>query len=448
MSWSSLQKNTNTSKMLVFLFLVGLLSLTFLVFNVKQVSAASVQPTSSSTSNWTTTTIQLNWTKGVGGDEMFFAVASSTDNLTFTFATTTIPSTTLNYTFTGLATNTRYYFLVAAVSSTNQATSTAATSTETYTLANIPGTPTVGTPTVSALPITINIAGNPAASTTYSIYNTTTARYLDSAGADTTTPVWQTTSTWGASFAATGLTANTSYQFAVTARNGANTTTATSSLSAAKYTLTNAPSSASVSAGANSLSFSWTGDSTAYYVEDLTAGTNSTWITDTSFSVGGLSCGTTHNFRVKGRNAESTETDWASASGSTSVCGNAIPVNITPSSGASPALPATPAVPGLSPAVPATPATPASGAGSSVSLPPTASPVAVFVHTLRLGSRGAEVRALQQKLRELGYFKHPINTGFFGGVTKAAVVAFQKAYGLKPFPGHVGPATRAALNNL
>ena len=641
-----MQEKTNTTKLLVFVFLVGLLSLTFLVFNVKQVSAASVQPTSSSTSNWTTTTIQLNWTKGAGGDEMFFAVASSTDNITFQFATTTIPSTTLSYTFTGLATNTRYYFLVAAVSSTNQATSTAATSTETYTLANIPDIPTIGTATITTLPITINATGNPVVSTTYAIYNTTTLNYLDAAGASTASPVWQNTSTWGASFAAIGLATNTLYQFAVIARNGANTTTvtstqsaakytlaaqpntpntntttitavsitinetgnsagttytifntstgnfldaagastsspvwqttstwgagfaatglatntvygfvitarngdntlavtstqsvarytlaaqpnamtigtpttstlpitinvtgnsagttyslynttslnyldsagattstpvwqttstwgssfavtglsinavyqfvvvarngsntttATSTASAAKYTLVDVPTSTTVTGGANGLTFSWVAsNATAFYAEDTTAGSNSTWITGTSFSPGSLSCGTTHSFRVKARNGDSTETAFADAvSGSTNSCGSGIAVNVGSGGGASvtPAVPATPAVPGVSPAVPATPA--------SVSLPSTASPVAVFVKTLGVGSKGAEVKQLQQTLRELGFFKHPTNTGLFGPATRAAVVAFQKAQGFKTAPGTVGPATRAALN--
>jgi peptidoglycan hydrolase-like protein with peptidoglycan-binding domain len=80
-------------------------------------------------------------------------------------------------------------------------------------------------------------------------------------------------------------------------------------------------------------------------------------------------------------------------------------------------------------------------------LPSTASPVAVFVHTLGAGSKGAEVKALQAKLRELGFFKHPTNTGLFAAVTKAALVAFQKAEGLKA-SGSVDSATRDALNGV
>lgn len=448
MSLSSLQKKMTTTKSLLFVFLVGLLSLTFFVFNAKQVSAASVTPITTSTSNWTTTTIQYNWVKGVGGDEMFFAVASSSDGVTFHFATTTLSSTTLSYTFTGLATNTGYYFLVAAVSSTNQATSTAASSSLIYTLAADSIAPTVASPATSSIYLTLVLGTNPD-TTQFSIFNTTTRQFIGltgtATGAATSSVDWRAASTWnpGGGLQITGLTPNTSYQFVVTARNGSNTTTATSTESVAQYTLTNAPTSAGVTGGANGLTFSWTGDSTAYYAEDITAGTNSTWTTATSLSTGSLNCGTSHSFRVKGRNAESTETAWSdTGSGTTSACGTAIFVN-NASSGGIPAIPATHAVPGVSPAVPATPATPA-----LVSLPASASPVAVFVHTLKVGSRSNEVKLLQAKLRELGYFIYPTNTGYFGRVTKAAVVAFQKAYGLKPFPGHVGPATRAALNNL
>lgn len=424
--------------------IIAILSLAFVAgvfLKTQSVSAASATPITTSTSNWTTTTIRYNWVKGADGDEMYFTLDQSTNGTTFTNVTSTIPSTTLNYTFTGLATNTQYWFRVASVSSTFVATSTYATSTGDYTLANTPGTPTIGTPTITTLPITIAVAGNPT-STTYSVYNTTTQNYLDSEGFATTTPIWQTTSTWGGGdgLAARGLTANTLYQFVVIARNGANTTTATSTISVANYTLANAPTSAGVASAANSLSFSWTGDSTAYYAEDITAGTNSGWTTALSFGSGTINCGVSHSFRVKGRNVDLTETAWSSTSaGTTNACGTAIAINTTP---AVPAVPATPAVPGVSPAVPATPATPA-----SVSLPSSASPRAVFVHTLRVGTKGKEVKALQQKLRELGYFKHPTNTGYFGPVTRAAVKAFQKAEGISPV-GHVGPATRAALNSL
>ncbi len=61
---------------------------------------------------------------------------------------------------------------------------------------------------------------------------------------------------------------------------------------------------------------------------------------------------------------------------------------------------------------------------------------------LKEGSSGEAVRALQLKLKELGFFSGT-GTGYFGPVTKSAVIAFQKAAGLSP-DGIAGPLTRVA----
>lgn len=62
---------------------------------------------------------------------------------------------------------------------------------------------------------------------------------------------------------------------------------------------------------------------------------------------------------------------------------------------------------------------------------------------LKQGAQGAEVRTLQARLKELGFFGGPV-TGFFGPLTAEAVRRFQKAHGL-PAVGYVGPRTLAAL---
>lgn len=62
-----------------------------------------------------------------------------------------------------------------------------------------------------------------------------------------------------------------------------------------------------------------------------------------------------------------------------------------------------------------------------------------FVSNLTVGSRGAEVTALQNKLGV-----SPA-TGYFGAITKAAVVAYQASKGISA-TGFVGPLTRASLN--
>ncbi|RQW18845.1 hypothetical protein EH196_17965 [Bacillus sp. C1-1] len=63
---------------------------------------------------------------------------------------------------------------------------------------------------------------------------------------------------------------------------------------------------------------------------------------------------------------------------------------------------------------------------------------------LRIGSRGNDVTNLQDELRSLGYFNQS-STGYYGSITRDAVVAFQKAQNLRLVDGIVGPETRSAL---
>jgi dihydrofolate reductase len=57
----------------------------------------------------------------------------------------------------------------------------------------------------------------------------------------------------------------------------------------------------------------------SYYVENVTAGTNSGWITGTSWVSSGLTCGTNYSFRIKSKNSIGTETDFSSESTSSTV---------------------------------------------------------------------------------------------------------------------------------
>lgn len=65
---------------------------------------------------------------------------------------------------------------------------------------------------------------------------------------------------------------------------------------------------------------------------------------------------------------------------------------------------------------------------------------------LYVGDKGGEVKALQEKLQELGYYDGPV-TGFFGQQTLAAVKRFQAEHRL-PANGYYGPVTRAKLAEL
>jgi hypothetical protein len=71
-----------------------------------------------------------------------------------------------------------------------------------------------------------------------------------------------------------------------------------------------------------------------------------------------------------------------------------------------------------------------------------------FTVNLRFGSRGNDVVELQKALKKLGFFpatQEP--TGYFGPLTRTAVIAYQKANGITPAVGFVGPLTRASLNS-
>lgn len=71
----------------------------------------------------------------------------------------------------------------------------------------------------------------------------------------------------------------------------------------------------------------------------------------------------------------------------------------------------------------------------------------MFNKNLTVGARGADVTALQDRLTAEGVYTYGVSTGYFGGVTKAAVKAYQTAKGISPVSGYVGPLTRASLNS-
>ncbi|GGB62946.1 cell wall hydrolase [Fictibacillus barbaricus] len=65
---------------------------------------------------------------------------------------------------------------------------------------------------------------------------------------------------------------------------------------------------------------------------------------------------------------------------------------------------------------------------------------------LSTGSQGYEVTALQQKLKEMGFFYGPV-TGYYGPITERAVADFQYKTNLSS-DGVAGPATFLMLNEV
>jgi peptidoglycan hydrolase-like protein with peptidoglycan-binding domain len=93
---------------------------------------------------------------------------------------------------------------------------------------------------------------------------------------------------------------------------------------------------------------------------------------------------------------------------------------------------------GLTPSVatstPLSPSTPPAPAGTEV---------VVSQKTLRVGSSGAEVEALQNRLKALGFFNGPV-TGYYGTLTQAAVTRYQQSRGLAA----TGVADANTLNSI
>ncbi|WP_425311009.1 3D domain-containing protein [Fictibacillus nanhaiensis] len=67
-------------------------------------------------------------------------------------------------------------------------------------------------------------------------------------------------------------------------------------------------------------------------------------------------------------------------------------------------------------------------------------------HTLRPGVWDNDVYELQGKLKAMGYFDFAVTTGYYGPVTKDAVIKYQKAKGLS-VDGIAGPQTFNSIQN-
>lgn len=89
-----------------------------------------------------------------------------------------------------------------------------------------------------------------------------------------------------------------------------------------------------------------------------------------------------------------------------------------------------------------------SGTGTITPIKPSPVPIPTIptiTQDLSIGASNDRVSTLQLKLQNLGYFPSSLQpTGYFGSITKKAVIDYQAAQGL-PTTGYVGPMTRNAL---
>ncbi len=102
------------------------------------------------------------------------------------------------------------------------------------------------------------------------------------------------------------------------------------------------------------------------------------------------------------------------------------------------------------------PAAPLSGEAPKDKLPPGQAIKLEILRNLAVGTTGDDVKAMQELLLKEGVYPEGLITGFFGNLTKQAVVRFQEKYaadilspvGLAKGSGFIGPSTRKKINEL
>jgi hypothetical protein len=117
-----------------------------------------------------------------------------------------------------------------------------------------------------------------------------------------------------------GLSPNQLYFFKLYAYDTWGHSTSTAEVSTT--TLASVPTSLSASAyGDNQISLNWSGDGTLYFVQNVTNGTDSGWISGTIFRTPTLTCNTSYVFRIKAQNSFSAESEYSSTiTGTTAAC--------------------------------------------------------------------------------------------------------------------------------
>ncbi len=186
-------------------------------------------PSSATVFSINTSTAGLSWIDNSSGNsqEDVFVIDYVSGTGNFPGTTSTVAADTTTTVLSGLSINSSYTVRVAARN--NIGTSVYSTTSLFYTLALPPSAPSTTALGRTSVSVTINDSFNPT-TTAYAIYDGVSASYVGANGhIGNGSPVWQTASVWGAPIAATSLTCNTHYSFAVKARNGDAVETAFSS---------------------------------------------------------------------------------------------------------------------------------------------------------------------------------------------------------------------------
>lgn len=264
--------------------------------------SSPIDVTGLAASNISSATLTLTWTTSSG--------ATSYDVYQGSTLLGNITSTTYNV--SGLSASTSYTFKVIAKNASGSAPGTGLGATTTATTSAPPQTAPaditgLAANSITTTSLTLNWTSSPTA-TSYDVYNG--AALLGN--------------TTGVTYNVTGLTSNTPYTFQVIAKNSAGSAPGTGSgASVSATTLVSAPADvtglSSSGVTQTTLTLTWTGSTGATSYDVYNGATLLTNVTNTSYSVSGLTAGTLYTFKVIAKNA----------GGSAPGTGNGSSVNVT-----------------------------------------------------------------------------------------------------------------------
>ncbi len=84
---------------------------------------------------------------------------------------------------------------------------------------------------------------------------------------------------------------------------------------------------------------------------------------------------------------------------------------------------------------------------SLITAPAQMTPLYNFTRDLTIGSKGEDVKKLQEFLKEQGFLNRE-TTDYFGSITKNALIQYQKKVNISPASGYFGAKTRNYINSL
>jgi hypothetical protein len=270
------------------------------------------------------TGIQINWTDNSSYEDGFRIEVSQNGGAyqEITPVTNTVGANISTYTFSSLP-DSNYKFRVRAhigATSTN-AELLSSYSAESATIYTSSASPVIGTPTInSSTSITWNWTDTSAFEELFHLdFTTGSGTDIDNIPSNST------------SYTSTGLAVNTQYAVHLHSYRSDTGESEPSADSTPIYTLSNIPTNLNLTVnGQEQITTNWNHNSnpegTEYYIENINLGTNSNWITNTSWISSNLHCGIEYSFRVKARNHDNVETSYTDlAVISTDPCGIGLP---------------------------------------------------------------------------------------------------------------------------